>query len=415
MVDAMATNPESSSQLELTFELPQRQNRATVFFRFLMVIPQVFVLYFVGIGAFVMLIVGWFAALFTGRLPDGIAAFLQGYLRWSTRVNAYTYLMTDRYPPFSLDSSAEFPVDLHVETGRLNRLAVLFRYFIAIPAAIVASLLSIGMALFGIINWIATLIKGQQPLSFFEAYAAGLRYTTRFNGYFYMLTSFYPSQVMGEEELAASGAGHVLEAVDQSDVEVPVAEAELASLPTDHDVDRKSDRRWSLILSLGARKLVVVFFVLGAIGYAAVPLSLIALGSAISNPAVTAQNQAVDAYNTLAITAKSFEASSAACSQLTTGGAAIVACVESNDAKFATALDTYVAALQAINFPTAVSAEAAAAIAAATKASAAMKSLANAGSDAQSYQAAVSASDLQNVLNQVDSTFNQLNAALMTL
>jgi hypothetical protein len=26
-----------------------------------------------------------------------------GIMRWSTRVNAYFYLLTDEYPPFSLD------------------------------------------------------------------------------------------------------------------------------------------------------------------------------------------------------------------------------------------------------------------------------------------------------------------------
>jgi Domain of unknown function (DUF4389) len=41
--------------------------------------------------------------LFTAHWPEGLRTFLVGVLRWSTRVNAYFYLLTDEYPPFSLD------------------------------------------------------------------------------------------------------------------------------------------------------------------------------------------------------------------------------------------------------------------------------------------------------------------------
>ncbi len=49
-----------------------------------------------------MLFVAWFAVLFTGRWPEGMRNFVVGFFRWSTRVNAYYYLLTDVYPPFSL-------------------------------------------------------------------------------------------------------------------------------------------------------------------------------------------------------------------------------------------------------------------------------------------------------------------------
>jgi Domain of unknown function (DUF4389) len=41
--------------------------------------------------------------LFTARWPEGLRTFIVGIMRWSTRVNAYLYLLTDEYPPFSLD------------------------------------------------------------------------------------------------------------------------------------------------------------------------------------------------------------------------------------------------------------------------------------------------------------------------
>jgi hypothetical protein len=52
-----------------------------------------------------VVVVAWFAILFTGRYPRGIFDFVQGVIRWNNQVMAYALvLVTDRYPPFSLSS-----------------------------------------------------------------------------------------------------------------------------------------------------------------------------------------------------------------------------------------------------------------------------------------------------------------------
>ncbi len=199
MVAMLATaDRDRSTPVEVSFGTPQRQRRATVFFRVILVIPQVFVLWFIGVAALVLVVVGWFAALFTGRLPDPIAEFLRGYLRWEARVSAYAFLLTDAYPPFSLDPSPGYPVDVAVRTGRLNRWAVFFRYFLAIPAGIVAGALGLGMAVFSIVLWVATLVRGEPPGWMFGATAAALRYRIRYEGFYMMVTSFQPAGVMGD-------------------------------------------------------------------------------------------------------------------------------------------------------------------------------------------------------------------------
>jgi hypothetical protein len=48
-------------------------------------------------------LIAFFAVLFTGRWPDGLRSFLLGVMRWALRVEAYLLLLTDEYPPFSLD------------------------------------------------------------------------------------------------------------------------------------------------------------------------------------------------------------------------------------------------------------------------------------------------------------------------
>lgn len=78
------------------------RSRLTVFFRLIMVIPHAIVLYILQIVANLLVFIGWFVALVIGRLPTFIHTFVAGYLRWSTRVAAYTSLLTDDYPPFSL-------------------------------------------------------------------------------------------------------------------------------------------------------------------------------------------------------------------------------------------------------------------------------------------------------------------------
>ena len=75
-------------------------------FRWILAIPHVVVLSFIGIAAmFVWFIVQW-VILFAASFPPGLHRFVGGYVRWSTRVNAFVYGLTDKYPPFSLEPDA---------------------------------------------------------------------------------------------------------------------------------------------------------------------------------------------------------------------------------------------------------------------------------------------------------------------
>lgn len=79
------------------------RSRLTIFFRYFMVIPHAVVLFFIGIAAYVVMFIGFFAVLILGRWPAGLRSFMVGTQRWTTRVGAYFYLLTDEYPPFSFD------------------------------------------------------------------------------------------------------------------------------------------------------------------------------------------------------------------------------------------------------------------------------------------------------------------------
>jgi hypothetical protein len=71
--------------------------------KWLLAIPHYIVLLALVIIGFILVVIAWFAILFTGRYPRGMFDFVVGTLRWGYRVQAYMLLLTtDRYPPFSL-------------------------------------------------------------------------------------------------------------------------------------------------------------------------------------------------------------------------------------------------------------------------------------------------------------------------
>ena len=99
-----ATGPDESYPIRLTLQTQlDGRNRMTVFFRILMLIPHAIALYVITLIGEIVAFISWFAALFTGSVPVGMHNFLAGWIRWQTRVGAYALLLTDEYPPFSLN------------------------------------------------------------------------------------------------------------------------------------------------------------------------------------------------------------------------------------------------------------------------------------------------------------------------
>ncbi len=88
----------------ITFE--EDVNRLTVALRFLWMIPALIVAAVVGIGAFVLLVISWFAILFTGTMPRGMWEFILKVVRFTLQVQAYGLLMTDEYPKFGNSATA---------------------------------------------------------------------------------------------------------------------------------------------------------------------------------------------------------------------------------------------------------------------------------------------------------------------
>ena len=99
-----ATDQHQSVHLDYLYPDVERDlNRWMPLVKWLLAIPHYIVLLFLDIAALVVVIVAWFAILFTGRYPRGLFDFVEGVIRWHNRVIAYALvLVTDRYPPFRL-------------------------------------------------------------------------------------------------------------------------------------------------------------------------------------------------------------------------------------------------------------------------------------------------------------------------
>lgn len=184
------------SPYPVTFESDyvEPRSRLTTFLRLLLVIPQAIVLAFYGIAVFVVVAIAWFALLFTGRWPAGMYDFTAGFMRYYTRVHAYTFLLVDPYPPFSAGEEPGYPVRLHVgpPLAQYNRLKVLLRIFYAIPPYLIVYVMNVVLQLAAIASWIVIVVTGRQPKGLQDVLGLAVSYQARAGALFLLLTETYP-------------------------------------------------------------------------------------------------------------------------------------------------------------------------------------------------------------------------------
>jgi len=99
-----STDEEQAVHLELVYPDVGTLSRGMPLVKWFLAIPHYLALACLAIAAFFVLIIAWFAILFTGRFPQGLFDFVVGVMRWGLRVDAYAFLLlTDKYPAFSLE------------------------------------------------------------------------------------------------------------------------------------------------------------------------------------------------------------------------------------------------------------------------------------------------------------------------
>jgi hypothetical protein len=93
---------------DMEIEYPETVSRGHTLLRFFLGalyagLPHGFILLFRLIGVWFIQVIAFWIVLFTGEYPKGMHNFNAGYIRWSTRLSAYLYFMTENYPPFTGD------------------------------------------------------------------------------------------------------------------------------------------------------------------------------------------------------------------------------------------------------------------------------------------------------------------------
>ena len=188
--------------VRLDVEYPEQLSRlhlvAKVLFGWLYVgIPHGIILGILSIVALVLHVIAFIIVLVTGRYPRSIYDIMIGYHGWSVRVDAYTNLMTDRYPPFALaadDYPATMGIDYQEEVSRGTALlrVLLGWLYVGIPHGIALGVLGlIGLVLL-VIAALAILFTGRYPQGIFDFLQGIMRWSLRVSAYLYLLNDKYP-------------------------------------------------------------------------------------------------------------------------------------------------------------------------------------------------------------------------------
>jgi hypothetical protein len=170
------------------------RNRLTTFFRGIVAIPWQIVQYLYSIAASVAVFIAWFAIAFTGRYPEGLYNFNAGFLRMSTRVNGFYYLLNDDYPPFGGEEAPEYPVRVGVPPplDKYSRMKTIFRLIVGIPVYLLAIVQSLILFVCVVISWFAILFTGKLSEGLFNPMRSANAYLTRAGAYFMLMTEDWP-------------------------------------------------------------------------------------------------------------------------------------------------------------------------------------------------------------------------------
>jgi hypothetical protein len=196
-VPAARAEHASGYPINLDVEVPERIARWRPLVQWILAIPLVIIAYVLRLVAEVFAFIGWFAALFTGQLPEGLGSFIAGYERYTWRVYSYSWFLREKYPPFGPDLGYADPGDdpawFDVRRGEgLSRLAVLFRIILVIPQLIVLIFLWIAVSVIVLISFFVVIITGRWPSGLRDFVIGASRWILRVEAWFLLLADPYP-------------------------------------------------------------------------------------------------------------------------------------------------------------------------------------------------------------------------------
>ncbi len=194
----------------LEIDYPERLDRLSSFFRILWIVPIAIIFGLLTNGGFVDgdqcdsaevtggIIAGLFLAtmlmiLFQQRYPRWWFDFARELTRFGTRIEAYLFLVTDRYPSTVDEQSVHLEIDYPDVERDLNRWLPLVKWLLAIPHVVVLALLLVPLILALVVAWFAILFTGRYPRALFDFVVGLQRWGLRVQAYALLLvTDRYP-------------------------------------------------------------------------------------------------------------------------------------------------------------------------------------------------------------------------------
>ncbi len=184
-----------SYPVQLVGEYEERVNRVLWLIKWLLLIPHIVLLSLLQFPTIFTVPLSWLIILVIGRNPEFLWGYHAGLLRWSWRVNYYSYGVgnTDRYPPFSFGSRDDYPADLLIEyPERSSRLTTLFRWLLIIPHWIIVYFLGMITGLLVLVALLLVLITGRYSESLYDIIMRLNLWQYRVSAYGALLVDEYP-------------------------------------------------------------------------------------------------------------------------------------------------------------------------------------------------------------------------------
>ena len=175
-------------------EYPEGLSRWKIFVKWILAIPHFIIVYLLQAVASILVVIAFFAILFTKKWPRGLFDFTVQIERWTSNVYAYALsLQRDEYPPFS-GESGQYPVTLEIDyDDNLSRWMIFIKWLLAIPHIIVLLVLEIAGVVVVTIAFFAILFTGRYPRGMFDFVVGVTRWYWRVQAYaFLLMTDRYP-------------------------------------------------------------------------------------------------------------------------------------------------------------------------------------------------------------------------------
>ena len=188
--------------MKLTIQHQERNSRGELllrtFFGWLYIyIPHGFVLMFVSLWGAILQFVAFWVILFTGRYPQSMFEFQVGLMKWSLRITARMFNLSDGYPAFGVKAEEErtdIVVPYPEKTSRvLTLVRLLFGiFYVFIPHYFILYFRAIWVGILAFIAWWAILFTAKYPKYMYDWVVGQVRWQMRVSLYMMYMTDDYP-------------------------------------------------------------------------------------------------------------------------------------------------------------------------------------------------------------------------------